>query len=715
MTEPHLLQELRQYLGAVHKRRYLALACVALGLFGALVYNSTTRPQFRATVQILIDRDAPRVLPNPRLDADPGSADYYATQYELLRGRTLAAKVVERLQLHTLGELQTGARISPWERLHGRTGVSVSPMTQEAAASALRGRLTVEPMPGGRLVNLHVVGYDPEICAQIANALAQVYIEQSLEFRFTTSSEATNWLTERVAAQKRKTEEAERALQEFREREGLVEVEERQGLADQKLAGLEAAGVAARTESVGKASLLGQLRALPPEQQAAFPSMLENSGVQKARAELMELRGERARRAETLGARHPAMVALDARLTVAEEKLRGEVNGGLRSLEAAMEAARQQERSLTEALVAAKREALVLNRAGLQYGVLKRDVLTHQQLLSELMNRSERTGLETELKATNIRVVERAETPRSAFLPRRLWNYQLALLGGLILGLALAVLLEHLDNTIKTPDDVRAVLGLPFLGVIPEAAPEERGDAGPHVQRRPQSPVAEAYRVLRTNLLFSSAEGGGRVLLVTSANPGEGKTTTVANLAASLAENGARVLAIDADLRRPTLHQHFGLEKTPGLSDVIVGASLTAAAVQNTSQKGLQLLSCGYLPPNPTELLGAQSMRELLVALRKRYDWVIVDAPPVLAMADTPVIAPWADGVVLVVWAEVCPRPALQRTVDQLKAVGGKLTGVALNKVDLARNSYYYSQHYGEYYRSYYTTEADRPRSISRQ
>jgi capsular exopolysaccharide synthesis family protein len=222
--------------------------------------------------------------------------------------------------------------------------------------------------------------------------------------------------------------------------------------------------------------------------------------------------------------------------------------------------------------------------------------------------------------------------------------------------------------------------------------------------------------VLRTNLLFTSAAPSGRVLLVSSANPGEGKTTTVANLAESLAQNGARVLAVDTDLRRPTLHQQFNLSKTPGLSDLIVGKTQASQAIQATRTKGLQVLPCGYIPPNPAELLGSQSMRDVIAALREHYDWVLMDTPPILAMADTPILCPLVDGVILVVGAEVSGRPVIQRAIDQITSVGGKITGIVLNKVDLERNSFYYGQHYGEYYRTYYAEgAAQRPASAGSQ
>ena len=277
------------------------------------------------------------------------------------------------------------------------------------------------------------------------------------------------------------------------------------------------------------------------------------------------------------------------------------------------------------------------------------------------------------------------------------------------MGIGLTVLFEHMDNTLKTPEDVKEHLGLPFLGMVPDVGVKTTSNSprpSPLILKNPQSAVAEAYRVLRTNLIFSSAETKGRALVITSANPGEGKTTTVANLASSLALNGAKVLAVDADLRRPTMHQHFGIPKTPGLSDLIVGKCQASEAIHTTRFKGLQVLPCGYVPPNPAELLGSAAMKQVVDALRSHYDWVLIDTPPILAMADTPVLCPLVEGVILVIGAEVSGRPAIQRAVDQILGVGGKVVGVVLNKVDLERNSYYYGQYYGEYYRSYYAEGA---------
>jgi exopolysaccharide transport family protein len=723
MTDRELLKDAREYLALLHKRRGLVASCVGVALLLATLYNYTTRPLYQATAQILIDRDAPNVLPAKEVMDSSRGADYYETQYELLRGRNLAEKVVERLELQKSPELATGPLLSPLERLRSRLpwlgppsaaereGIALSP-----AVAAFRSRLAVEPVAGSRLVNLRFRAYDPKLAAQAVNALAQLYIEQSLEFRYTASAEATGWLSERVREQQVKVQAAERALQQYREAEGLVNLEERQGLVDQRLQTLAAAVVGARTDRIAKETLYRQMRTLPTVQLGTFPLMMDNAVIQGLRGRLAELKDDEARLAETLGDKHPDLVRLRSRMKAAEDKIAAETQNVVRSVENAYRTAQVQEASLQADLDAAKREALVFDRKAIEHAALRREVESSQQLLRDLMNRTKETGLETELKSTNVRIVEKAEVPRGPILPRRAWNYEVALLLGLALGIGLSVLFEQMDNTVKTPEDVKTHLGLPFLGMIPEVDMKEAaGDTppAPIILRDPQSAVAEAYRVLRTNLIFSSAEGTGRVLMVSSANPGEGKTTTVANLAASLAENGARVLAVEADLRRPTIHQHFGVQKSPGLSDLIVGKSPMTQAIQGTRLPRLSVLPCGYLPPNPAELLGSDSMREIIGTLRKRYDWVLIDAPPILAMADTPVLCPHVDGIVLVVWAEACTRPAIEHAVDQVRRVGGRITGVVLNKVDLDRNSYYYSQYYGEYYRRYYGDGRQEPGAAS--
>ena len=717
MTEQAVLQDVRRYLAMLHKRRGIIVTCFVVSLAIAVLYNYTTRPVYEATTQILIDRDTPNVLPNKELvDLVQAGGDYYQTQYQLLRGRTLAERVVERLGMQRSAELATGPMMSPWERaqrLFGRvpavfldpSGIPLSP-----AVAAFRSRVVVEPVPGSRLVNLRFRAYQPQIAAEAVNALAQLYIEQSLEMRFNTSTEATGWLSDRLKEQQARVEAAEKAFQEYREREGLVNQEERQTLMDQKLEALNGAVLEARTERIAKESLYRQIGSLDPERAESFPLVVSNEAVQALKAELSGLQKDEARLSETLGERHPDMVRVRNQIKLVQDKIRTEIRNVARTAQSDYETALAKEARLAAGLEAVKQEAQETSRKTIEFSVLKRDVDTNKQLYQELLTRTKQTGLETELKTTNIRVVERAEMPRAPILPNRMRSYQIAVLFGLALGVGLALGFEHLDNTFKTPDDIKDHLHVPFLGMVPEVDAKGQGLARPTVRQivagNQSSSVADAYRVLRTNLIFTSAETTGRLALISSAGPGEGKTTTVANLAAALAHNGAKVLAIDADLRRPTLHHHFVVQKTPGLSDLLVGKTTASESIQSTRIQGLQVLSCGYQPPNPAELLGSPVMKQVLDAVRSHYDWVLVDTPPVLAMADTPVLCPHVEGIVLVIAAEVSAKPTVIRAIEQVQAVGGKVLGVVLNRVNMERNSYYYSQYYGEYYRSYYSERA---------
>ena len=735
MTDQAVLQDARAYWGQLVKRKTLVFTSVVVCLLVAVLVNYTTRPVYQATTQILIDRDTPDVLPNKELvDLVQGGMAYYQTQYQLLKGRSLAERAIERLELQKHPELLTGPMMSPWERVQrlfgrpprstvGPDGIPLSP-----AAAALRSRILVDPLPGTRLVNLRFNAYDPTVAANAVNALAQLYIEQSLEFRFTTSTEATGWLSARVAEQKAKVDTAEKALQDYGERTGLIHRAERESLVEQRLDSLNAAVIEARTERISEETNYRQLATLSPRQLADHPQVLSSVAVQPVVAKLSALREEQARLSRTLGDRHPEMVRVRSQIRTAEQKLRDAARNAARAAESDYKTALSRESRLQANLEAAKREAQGVNRKAFELGALRREMESNRQIYEDLLMRTKQTGLETKLKTTNIRIVERAETPRGPIKPNKMRNYQVALLFGLLMGVGVALLFENFDNTFRAPEDLKPHLGVPFLGMVPDVtlgsgSGTTRGPS-PAVPGNRMNPVADAYRVLRTNLIFSSAETTGRAIAITSAVPSEGKTTTIANLAESLANNGAKVLAIDADLRKPTLHAHFRVSKTPGLSDMIVGNAAASKAIRSTRINGLSVLPCGYIPPNPAELLGSAMMQQIMEAVRSRFDWVLLDTPPILAMADAAVVSPMVEGVVLVIGAETSKKPQVERAIEQVQSIGGKIVGVVLNKVNLQSNAYYYSQHYGEYYRSYYaegkgygetaTSQRKRPRPVAR-
>jgi capsular exopolysaccharide synthesis family protein len=368
-------------------------------------------------------------------------------------------------------------------------------------------------------------------------------------------------------------------------------------------------------------------------------------------------------------------------------------------------AVQAQENGLMRALEQQKQEALGMNRKGIEYGVLQRDAESNRQIYDSLLKRANETGVSGDLKTSNIRVVDRADVPQSPVRPRRSLNLLLALFGGSFLGLGLAFFFDYLDNRIKTPEEIVQHLGLPSLGLIPVAPKVEGSSADPMIDQ--SEPIfSEAFRALRTNVLFSSAEEGTHTVVVTSTGPGEGKSLVTANLAMALAKAGQRVLVIDADLRRPRVHTIFGKKQDPGLSNLMVGSSKAADVVQKGRIQNLWILPAGKTPPNPAELLGSKRFNEFLKSLKDHFDWVLIDSPPVMAVADACVIAHRTTGVIFVVSADATSRHTARQALEQLAQAHARVIGGVLNRVDLQKNPYYYSKYYKKEYSSYYTRTA---------
>jgi capsular exopolysaccharide synthesis family protein len=324
-------------------------------------------------------------------------------------------------------------------------------------------------------------------------------------------------------------------------------------------------------------------------------------------------------------------------------------------------------------------------------------------MYDNLLQRTRETGVSAENRLSSIRVVDKAEVPRSPARPNRMLNLLLALFGGGLSAVGLTFFFEYIDNRIKSPDEIKGHLGLPFLGLVPKLT-DTSPDEAPLLHTGVPTLFAEAFRNLRTNVLFSTTEEGGRSLVVTSTGPGEGKTTVAGNLAVALAQAGQRVLLVDGDMRKPKVHVAFKESQTPGLSNVLVGNARASEAVRKTTVQNLWLLLAGVAPPNPAELLGSQRFRDFLIALQEHFDWVIVDTPPVMAVTDASVVAHLSNGVVFVVGCEQTSKHTANAALEQLEGAKAKFLGGVLNKVDVERHSYYYSHYYRKDYGGYYTS-----------
>ena len=435
----------------------------------------------------------------------------------------------------------------------------------------------------------------------MANTLAAQYIDQNLEHKFLATKETSDWLGSQLAVERKKLEASEQALQKYRETGDAVALEDRQNIVVQRLSDLNAAYTQARTDRFEKEALYNQLRSLQTDRTAldTFPAILSNTFIQQLKTQQADLQRQQAQMAERLGEKHPDMIKLSSAIENTEAKLQGELAKVVQSVRNEFLSAQAKERSLAAELESQKAGALALNRKGIEYGVLRREADSNKQMYEALLQRAKETDISGEMKASNIRVVDRAEVPRRPVRPRKAMNLFVGMLGGLVSGIGLALFVDYLDNRVKSPVEIRQYLGLSFLGIVP-AVREEKGAAArsPLISEAVVQNFAEAFREIRTSVMFSSADEGSRSVLVTSTQPSEGKSVVAANLAVSLAQAGLRVLLVDADMRKPRLHDLMRVKQEPGLSSLLVNRAKANEVVQRTGTPNLWVIPAG---PNPAK------------------------------------------------------------------------------------------------------------------
>ena len=722
--EGHLLD----YLRVAYKRRWTILTAFVLVCGWMAIYTSTLTPVYTASVQLLIENETPNVVKYEEVyEQNKTTNDYYQTQYKILQSRLIARRTIESQQLWDhplLRHQQATTAPPPWSPTSVRAALqkatsfftvprgSIPPHDQgedagqASVVDAFLAAVNVNPVRNSRLVEVTFKSPNAVFAANTVNALAKQYIEQNLEFRFLATKEATEFLNARTVEQRQSLEQSERALQEYREKTGAIGIEDRQNIVVQRLADLNAAVTRARTERIEKQSLYDQIRKLQDDRAAldTFPAILNNTFIQQLKVQLNELQRQKAQLGEKLGARHPDMARVQSATDSTEARLNTEVQKVVMALRNDFLAAQANERALQASLNQQRLETQELNRAAVQYGVLERDAVTNQTMFAGLLQRSRETDISSELKTSNIRIVDPAETPRSPSHPNVRRTTYWSLMGGLLLGLSVAFFFEYLDGRIKDPEEIKNTLGLPFLGMVP--AFRAKDVSGPPLLGGGMPPdFCEAFRGIRTNLMFASAAVGPKSILVTSTGPGEGKSVVSANIAMAFAQSNMRVLLIDADMRRPKIHEFFKVSREPGLSNVLVANTKASNAVRKTMTPNLWLLPCGKLPPNPAELLSSARFQEFLASLDQHFDWVVIDSPPVMAVTDPGVLAHSASGVVFVVGSEMTNRHTAHTALEQLDAAQPNYLGAILNRVDVRRNPYFYSRHYRREYQKYYAKQ----------
>jgi capsular exopolysaccharide synthesis family protein len=395
------------------------------------------------------------------------------------------------------------------------------------------------------------------------------------------------------------------------------------------------------------------------------------------------------------------MIRAREAIQLAQAKLQVETDRVIESIHEDTDGARTAEARVAAAFEQQKQEALAQNRKSVELAILDREAQSNRQIYDMLMQRTRETNIAKEIRPSQVRILDAAETPRAPISPDTRQHVLIGALAGLVLGIAVAFGLEQIDNRIKTPDEIKSRLGLPLLGFVPEIRPRSGSNGEPILTNGVPSAFIEAIRSIRTNVLYSIADESVKAIEVTSASLSEGKTVVAGNLAIAIAQTGQRVLLIDADMRRPTLHELFHLKRDPGLSNLLVGTSKASDVVQASGVRNLWVLPSGHRPPNPPELLGSQRFKTMMATIAEHFDWVILDAPPIMPVTDACVLADDTTGVVFVVGAERVSRQVARRALEQLGNVNARLIGGILTRMDIDRHRYYYSKYYHPRYGEY--------------
>ncbi|MDE2302789.1 MAG: polysaccharide biosynthesis tyrosine autokinase [Sphingomonadales bacterium] len=697
--------DLRYLAALLRSNLALIVAILAAALGVAVAATLLTTPRFTATATIQINDSSSRVLGDK--DGEPADAAdnfgydtdrFLQTEVDILRSRGLAIRVAQKLGL------AGSARFFAAQQVDLPAAGTAPLALRNAVVGMLLGHLNVTLPRDSRIVTIQYDSTDPEISADITNAYAGEFIQANLQRRYDSSSYARDFVSGQLAETKQKLEDSERALNDYARQAELIHTEG--ALPADKSGGQNSSSVtteslvelnqAANEATAKRIAAQGRWQAISSGPLLGAPEVVNNPTIssllsQRAAIEA-QLQEEQARHLDA----YPAVRAKQEELAGIKQQIQA-VAGNIReSVKADYAAARNSEEQLTGEVSRLKGATLSEQDRNVQYGLLQREVDTNREVYDGLLQRYKELNAAAGISLSNISVIDSADPPASPSSPNLVKNLAMALVVGAALVVATLFIKDQFDDAIRVPEDIEGKLGLPLLGIVPQNRRTDPAEA----LADPKSPMAEAYNSLRGTLMYATTDGLPQVMLVTSAQPAEGKTITSLALAQGFARMGKRVVLFDADLRRPMLHRHIGYDNARGLSTLLTQREPLAQVVQPSGMEMLALVPSGPVPASPTELVSSPRLEAVLQEAALSYDVVIIDSPPVLGLADAPMIAALVDGVIFVVEAERGRRGALKTALRRLKAMRPVLLGAVLTKFDPAKAGNRYSEYAGyDFYR----------------
>jgi capsular exopolysaccharide synthesis family protein len=691
-----------QFWRVLQKRRWLV--AITLGVVVVLItlISLLLPKRYDASARLLLDLEGTDDLGLEQV-VMPIGLDLNTkleTQIRIVQSDTISNSVIKQIGLHHNRDF-AGKYVA-------RAGLDFDNLDLNSRAKlskAFHKALNVQLIPKTQIVEVHFRSKDPQLAAQVTNAVANTYIEHNFQTKYKATLQTSDWLTKQLDDLKKHAESAQETLTSYQKKTGILGTDETHNIILDKLEELNKELSAAEGDRIVKEAKYRIAMTENPELIANIAPESVLGALYKQRA---EIRSEYAQLAAKYGAAYPRVVQLQSELNELDSSITEEITKVGDVVRADYQASSKAEQMLRATFDKQKGEAYKLNEDAIQYAILRRDVESSRDLYDGLLKKLKEAGILAGLKSSNINIVDPASVPVEPVEPNIPLNMALGLMGGLLSGVALAFIVENVDNSIRTPQDIETYCSLPSLGVIPSVVLNGKNGHKLIPDARHKQPIlpvtveqrnsgsAEAFRALRTSLLLSSPGAPPQVILVTSAMMQEGKSFTALNLAVVLAQTGQKVLLVDSDMRRPAIHKYLGLPMNRGLSACLAGTEEPEQVVVPVDEiTGLNVIPAGHMPPYPSEMLASDAMPQLVQRWRGQYRYIVIDTPPVMAVTDAVVCARAADVVVLIARSEKTGRQSLVRTRDILKKVRANIAGVVVN--DLSFNSVEYRQYYGHY------------------
>jgi capsular exopolysaccharide synthesis family protein len=743
----------RDYWKILSKHHRLVVL-VFLAVFASWAYvNFSATNLYTASATLKIEPQNPAITGIAELfkaEAGAGPYDYYQTQFALLKSRDLAARIITELRLQSnpsfnarVASDNPALRIMPW-LLHflqplidyGDKFFGPAPIHKTApgaGASAQRPSvhprlisrylsfLKVTPVKNTRLVQIEFKTPDPHLSQQLADAHVTGFIRMNIDDRSKLTEEAREFLDKKNVDLKAKLEASQAALNQYRQKHGLVSLEKGENVVVDRLVVINNQLTTARTQRLEAEALY---RTVENKKHQDLAQVMTQGLIPQLRASIASMEADRAKLSTIFKPEHPRLQELIEQINEARRNLNAEIDKVVKGIESSYVAARARELALEREAQKQQQAALDQKQVGVEYAVLQEEVNVNRALYESVLKRLNETSVSNDLTLSNMLITQRAEIPLLPSSPNTPRNLLLAGALGLFFGVGLAFMLEYLDNKMSTPEHVGRAVALNTFGIVPDLRSLHQAPSIWNGQNRswfkglinmrpfglgastssakelilttqhPLSIVTESYRSIRTSLLFSRAEKPPQIILLTSPAPGEGKTSTSLNLGIALAQDGHRVLVIDADLRKGCCHSRLGLKNHKGLSNILTGNLLLEEGIQQTSVNGLSLITRGVCPPNPGDLLGSNKMKQILTSLRALFEFILIDSPPGIAISDAAILSVISDAVILVFHGQKTTTDSARQLLERLDGIRAPVLGVILNGVNMQNPDYSYLHHY---------------------